>query len=309
MFGVGRILTHEGVFAAEKLPSRPPVFAHMTPVSLLRRSMPASRGKLVPLPWLASVVALMAGAVPVFGQPAPPRDTVHGPKLPFPVGEVLEYRVNVRLGGDIGYGQMRVEGPVVERGVPVWRLVSEMKAKRAFVKATDRTTSWVDPVKFATLRFEKSERHPLSNSDELVEMDLAAGTWQDDKGTPQSLGSPLPLDELSFLYFLRTIPLDREGAHTFNRHFDEARNPTLVTVGPEEVVETAAGSFVTRVVIMHVRDPKHYKGVGLIKLNIDLSPCRLPVRIVSRMPIVGTTTLSLVSRSSATSPCDSTATP
>lgn len=236
-------------------------------------------------------------------QPAAPRDTIHGAHLPFPVGEVLEYRVNVRLGGDIGHGQMRVEGPVLERGIPTWRLVSEMSAKRAFVKATDRTTSWIDPVTFSALRFEKRERHPLSNSDALVEMDLAAGTWRDDKGTSQALGSPLPLDELSFLYFLRTIPLEQEGTHTFNRHFDETRNPTLVTIGAEEVVETAAGRFATRAVIMHVRDPKHYKGVGLIKLNIELSPCRVPVRIVSRMPIVGTTTLTLVARAGAVPRC------
>lgn len=95
--------------------------------------------------------------------------------------------------------------------------------------------------------------------------------------------SPLPLDELSFLYFLRTIPLDREGAHQFNRHFGVTRNPTLVTVGAEEVVETIAGAFTTSVMIMHVRDPKHHKGIGLFKLNIELSSCRIPVRFVSHM--------------------------
>lgn len=269
----------------------------MFSASLFRISMSTVGGALL-------LAAPVLTPVCAQAQPAAPRDTTHGPKWPFPVGEVLDYRVNVAFGGNIGQGQMRVEGPVMERGVPTWRLVSEMKAKRAFVKATDRTTSWIDPVKFATIRFEKSERHPLSSSDELVEMDLVAGTWRDDKGAAQSLGSPLPLDELSFLYFLRTIPLDKEGAYTFNRHFDEARNPTMVTVGAEEVVETAAGSFTTRVVIMHVRDPKHYKGVGLIKLNIETSSCRIPVRIVSKMPIVGTTTLTLVSRSGPTGRCD-----
>lgn len=256
-------------------------------------------------------VAVLGGtlmlAAPALAQAQPAGPHEHDPtlRLPFPVGEVLDYRVNVAFGGNIGRGQMRVEGPVLERGVPTWRLVSEMQAKRAFVKATDRTTSWVDPIRFATLRFEKSERHPLSNSDEEVMMDLAAGTWRDDEGHEQTLGSPLPLDELSFLYFLRTIPLDKEASYQFARHFDEQRNPTLVTVGAEETVETDAGSFATRVVIMHVRDPKHYKGVGLIKLNIETSPCRIPVRIVSRMPIVGTTTLTLTARNGTNARCES----
>ncbi|MCO4100367.1 MAG: DUF3108 domain-containing protein [Gemmatimonas sp.] len=136
-------------------------------------------------------VAALAGAL-VLGspgrsqaQPAAPHDTTHGIRLPFAMGEVLEYQVNVSLGGNIGQGQMRVEGPVLERGIVTWRLVSEIKAKRAFVKATDRTTSWIDPVRFATTRFEKIERHPLSNSNELIEMDIAAGTWREAKGEAQ----------------------------------------------------------------------------------------------------------------------------
>ncbi len=144
---------------------------------------------------------------------------------------MLRYRVNVSLGGNIGHGEMRVEGPVTERGVVTWRLVSEMKAKRGFMKATDRTTSWLDPVRFASTRFEKQERHPLSRSDEAIEIDAEAGTYRElsgDRKAPESgdlrpLGAPNPLDELSFLYFLRTLPLDREGAHNFSRHFDESR--------------------------------------------------------------------------------------
>lgn len=247
----------------------------------------------------------LALPAPVLAQPAAPRESAHGVRLPFTTGEVLDYKVNVSFGGNIGQGQMRVEGPVAERGVNTWRLVSEMKAKRAFVKATDKTTSWLDPLRFATTRFEKVERHPLSNSNEMVEMDIPAGTWREAKGEAQALASQFPLDELSFLYFLRTLPLDKEGSHHFNRHFDETRNPTMVTVGPEEVVDTPLGAFQTRVVIMHVRDPKHYKGVGLIKINIEMSACRLPVRIVSRMPIVGTTTLTLVGRTDATNHCES----
>jgi hypothetical protein len=262
--------------------------------SLIRLSIASWCGTLL----LASPALLMA-------QPAAPRDPVPVGHLPFSTGEVLDYKVNVSFGGNIGQGQMRVEGPVSERGVTTWRLVSEMKAKRAFVKATDKTTSWLDPQRFATTRFEKVERHPLSNSSETVEMDLSAGTWREAKGEAQALASQFPLDELSFLYFLRTLPLDKEGSHHFNRHFDETRNPTMVTVGAEEMVDTPLGIFPTRVVIMHVRDPKHYKGVGLIKINIELSACRLPVRIVSRMPIVGATTLTLVGRSDPVNHCES----
>lgn len=254
------------------------------------------------LPALVGVLLLVGGAPALAAQPFVPPDHHHA--FPFLVGEVLTYRVNVSRGGNIGRGEMRVEGPVSERGVVTWRLVSEMKAKRGFVRATDKTTSWLDPVRFASTRFEKRERHPLSSSDEVVEIDAANGTYREtstehkspSEADPQTLGAPDPLDELSFLYFLRTLPLDRDGAFHFNRHFDEARNPTLVSVGAEETVETPLGSFHTRIVVMHVRDPRHFKGIGLIKVNIDTSACRLPVRIISKMPIVGTTTLTLDGR-------------
>lgn len=219
--------------------------------------------------------------------------------LPFAVGEVLQFRVNVARGGNIGTGEMRVESTPAHDPAP-WRLVSEMKARRGFLTATDRTTSWFDPTRMATARFEKRERHPLSRADERVDIDRQSGRWhstRDSVGEP--LGSDFPLDELSFLYFVRTLPLDRDSTFQFNRHYDERRNPTLVSVGAEEVLETDAGTFRTRVVVMHVRDPKHFKGIGLIKLNIDVSACRMPVRIVSKMPIVGTTTLTLTQHRSA----------
>lgn len=225
----------------------------------------------------------------------------HAPNtvLPFAVGEVLQFRVNVARGGNIGTGEMRVESTPAHEPAP-WRLVSEMKARRGFLTATDRTTSWFDPSRMATARFEKRERHPLSRADERVDIDQQSRRW---RSTRDSLGEPLgsdfPLDELSFLYFVRTLPLDRDSTFQFNRHYDERRNPTLVSVGAEEVLETDAGTFRTRVVVMHVRDPKHFKGIGLIKLNIDVSACRMPVRIVSKMPIVGTTTLTLTQHRSA----------
>ncbi|WP_309672528.1 DUF3108 domain-containing protein [Gemmatimonas sp.] len=211
----------------------------------------------------------------------------------FAMGEVLDYRVNVSRAGNVGQGQMRVEGPVMERGTLTWRLVFVMQAQRGPIKAIDRTTSWIDPTTFATTRFEKTERHPLSRDQETVEIDAANGTWARNNGVPQALATPLPLDELSFMYFLRGLPLEHDGTFTFSRHFDEARNPTVVYVRGEELVDTPAGVFRTRVLDMHVRDPKRFQGSGVIRINLDMAGCHMPVRIMSRMPIIGTTTLTL----------------
>lgn len=224
--------------------------------------------------------------------PGPVQKTV---RPPFPLGEALDYSVHVARGGEVGKGQMRVEGPVMEQGVRTWRLVFDLEAGKGPVRAIDRTTSWLDPVRFAVLRFEKTERHPLSRSEEVVTMDLAAGTWHARADArSKRLGSPLPLDELSFIYFLRTIPLDRDTTFRFDRHFDADRNPTIVQVKGEELVETPMGIFRTRIVEMQVRDPKRFRGTGLIRFNIDIADCHVPVRIRSTMPLLGATTLTLI---------------
>jgi len=46
---------------------------------------------------------------------------------------------------------------------------------------------------------------------------------------------------------------------------------------------------------MRVRDPRRYRGEGVIRIHITDDRCRLPVRIQSTMPVVGTTVLTLES--------------
>jgi hypothetical protein len=213
--------------------------------------------------------------------------------LPFGVGEALNYQVRVARIGDVGKGRMWIEGPVVEQGVPTWRMRFEMEAGKGPIRATDRTSSWFDPRRFAILRYEKQERHVLSRSDEHVTIDPSSGRWADADGGGGALGSEFPLDELSFLYLLRTLPLERDTVIRIDRHFDARRNPTIVRIVGRDTLTTPAGIFRTRVIEMEVRDPKRYKGTGTIRIHLDATDCHVPVRIESRMPVLGITTLTL----------------
>lgn len=249
-----------------------------------------------PMFWGARSVLALALAFSTGARDASAQVEVYAratPRLPFGPGEVLEYRVNVSIAGNVGTGVMRVELQERSAAAAIWVLHSEIEAGRGFIRANDRTTSWLDPARFAITRFEKFERHPLSRSEERVVINVAAGTFTDSGSPPAPLGSPRPLDELSFVYLLRTLPLDRDTTFTIERHFDPARNPTVVRVLGEEVISTPAGIFRTRIVEMDVKDPKRFRGTGTIRLNIDVGGCRVPVRIESRMPPFGTTTLLL----------------
>lgn len=60
-----------------------------------------------------------------------------------------------------------------------------------------------------------------------------------------------------------------------------------------EPLATPAGAFRTVLVEMRVRDPRRYRGEGVIRINFTDDAERLPVRIESTMPMVGTAVLLL----------------
>jgi Protein of unknown function (DUF3108) len=105
--------------------------------------------------------------------------------------------------------------------------------------------------------------------------------------------SDTPLDELSFMYFIRTLPLEPNSTYRFNRHFDAARSPTSVKVVRREIIATPAGRFQTILVEMRVKDPRRYHGEGVIRINLSDDAMRIPVRIESTMPVVGTAVMTL----------------
>lgn len=217
--------------------------------------------------------------------------------LPFAVGERLTYRARAARMGVTGRGSMWVEGPVTVRGRHVYLLRFEFRAGLGPVKAVDETESWLDPVAMASLRFHKHERHPLSRYSERVELFPEERRWQAEDGRRGDSPTGAPLDELSFMYFIRTLPLAPDSTYRFERHFEAGRNPASVRVVRRETVTTNAGVFRTILVELRVKDPRRYRGDGLIKINLSDDARRLPVRIESTMPIIGNAVLALESYS------------
>ena len=222
--------------------------------------------------------------------------------LPFAVGDTLSYSARVSKVGRVGRAMMWVDGPSEIRGTAAWVLRFRFSARVGPVKAEDRTESWIDARTMATLRFHKHERHPLSRHDEQVELFPAERRWQADDGETGESASAAPLDELSFMYFIRTLPLVADTTFVFDRHYDAARNPTIVKVLGRESVATGDGEFQTVRLEMRVRDPRRYRGEGIIRINLTDDARRLPVRIESAMPVIGTAVLTLDSHVSGPRP-------
>lgn len=215
-------------------------------------------------------------------------------ELPFAVGEMLEYRVRVARVKASGRGVMSVAGPVEIRGVRTYLLRFDFKAGLGPFQAIDRTESWLDPRNMTALRFHKKEKHPLASGTQQVEMYPDERRWEGMQGSSGESPSSLPLDELSFIYFIRTLPLEPDSTYEFDRHFQADRNPIVVRVLGRDTVATGIGNVPAILVEMRVRDPARYRDAeGVIRIHFTEDARRLPVRIESDMPVVGRAVMTL----------------
>jgi hypothetical protein len=213
--------------------------------------------------------------------------------LPFAPGEVLVFRAKSPRFGEFARATMRVEGPIVMRGTDVYRLVFELRGKVLLFGVSDLTRSWLDPERMTSLRYSKEEHSPLGTREESVDLAPAEGRWTDAKGKGGELATATPLDELSYLYYIRTLPLADDGVYTADLHYDVARNPVTIAVVGRERITVPAGEFDTIIVEMRVNDRGRFGGEGTVRLNLTTDAAHVPVRIESSMPVAGKVTLEL----------------
>ena len=238
--------------------------------------------------WIAGGAALL-----LLGAPAA---AAQAPAEPLFANERLTYQVSVSKFGRIGRGSMTAGGPVDVRGTCVYVLRFEFQTRVGPVKVVNRSESWFDAARGATLRFHKHEKSPLSTHDEKIEVYPAEWRWQGADGSGGESPTADPLDELSYIYVLRTLPLEVDSTYRLNRHFDAGRNPTTLHVVRRDTISTPAGTFPTLLVEMRVRDARRYRGEGVLRFWLSDDSLRVPVRMESKLPIVGSAVLTLETR-------------
>ncbi len=231
------------------------------------------------------------------------RSQATGAPLPFAVGERLVYDAHAGPGLN-GKAEMWIEGPVDVRGTPAMVLRFTFAARVGLLRVEDNTTSWLDPVRMATLRFVKEEHHLLARHSEDVSVEPIERKWKSADGREGTSPSSRPLDELSFIYAVRTFSLPDGATLVLDRHFDPDRSPTTLRSLGNGSVTTKAGVFSTREVEMRVRDARNYKGEGVIRFSLSDDACHRPIRIESRIPGAGTVVLTLASAAPTIAACE-----
>ncbi|MDQ3809179.1 MAG: DUF3108 domain-containing protein [Chloroflexota bacterium] len=162
--------------------------------------------------------------------------------VPFAVGERATY--DVKFGAvKVGDGRMEVLGIEDVRGRDAWRTVFTVKGGTFFYKVNDRYESWIDTETFESLRFVQDLEEGGRDRERHFEIYPERAIFvQREKGEVEPSVQD-PLDEGSFLYFVRTVPLEVGQTYQFHRYFKTDRNPVIIRVLRRERVRVPAGVF------------------------------------------------------------------
>ena len=162
-------------------------------------------------------------------------------KVPFAAGERLVY--DVKFGSlRVGSGAMEVLGTSVIRGRVAWHTVFSVKGGTLFYKVHDRYESWFDVTSLSSLRFKQQIDEGSYERERTFEIFPERSAYQEDeKAERPSVAQPL--DDGSFLYFVRTLPLEVGQTYTFERYFKPDRNPVTIKVLRRERIQVPAGTL------------------------------------------------------------------
>lgn len=162
-------------------------------------------------------------------------------RIPFGVGEKADY--DVKFGPiHVGSGSMSVVGEDVVRGHPTWHTVFRVKGGTFFYHVDDLLESWIDPRTFSSLRHTADLNEGSRDRERHFEIYPERGIFvEDDKPAQPTVSRPL--DDGSFLYFIRTVPLEVGKTYSFDRYFRPDRNPVKITVLRRERITVPAGTF------------------------------------------------------------------
>lgn len=174
------------------------------------------------------------------GAPALAQDGGRMP-VPYGVGERLEY--DVRFGRvKVGSGTMEVVGTTHVRDRETWHTVFTVRGGTLVYKVNDRYESWIDTRTGNSLRY-RQDQHEGSRDVERTFEFFPERAMYSENGEPEKASVQNPLDDASFIYFLRTIPLNVGETYHFERYFIPDRNPVTIRVLRRERIRVPAGEF------------------------------------------------------------------
>lgn len=247
---------------------------------------------------MVAAALLLSGGPLAAAQNGPPpvrwtRDAVA--PVPFGVGERMEYDVKYGILGTVGKGVLEVAEIDTIRGHPSYRIDFTLKGGIPFARVDDRMQSWLDVSRLISHRFDQNVNEVGYQRHRIIDFFPAQGRWERvDVVESGELATEKPLDDISFLYFVRTLPLEVGETYTIPRYWKDEGNPVTVKVLRREMVKLPAGEFNTIVVRPIIKTKGLFSEGGEAEVYFTDDDRRLLVQLKSK---VSFGTLNLVLKS------------
>jgi hypothetical protein len=159
-------------------------------------------------------------------------------RTPFHVGERFTYDAKINS-ISAGKATVSVEGLETVRGVPTFHTIFDVRGRVLFKKFANHYESWFDTTNLVTMRhIQKTD-----DVDKTYEFYPSKQIYIKNGDGVENPSVAMPIDESSFLYFLRTLPLDVGKTYTVPRYYHAMKNPIEIRVDRRERVKVPAGEF------------------------------------------------------------------
>lgn len=203
--------------------------------------------------------------------------------VPFLEGESLVY--DLKFGAlRIGTGRMRVLGVDTVREREAWHVRFTVSGGTFFYKVNDVYESWMDVTTLNSLRYhqdtDQGGRERMRSFDIFPELAVFRETYGREREFP-SVSEPL--DDGSFLFFIRTVPLEVGQVYHFNRYFRPDRNPVTIRVLRREKVRVPAGTFDAIVVQPIIKTAGIFSEGGRAEIWLSDDDKRMMLQMKSRL--------------------------
>lgn len=237
---------------------------------------------------IALLAAMATSAVAqdsVYHSPAPTANATlpsGAAAVPWTVGERLRY--DVKFGFiKAGSGEMTVVGVETVRGRPAWHGRFTVHGGYLALRVDDVLETWMDATTLSSLRFVQDFSEIGRERQKTFDIFPEKSTFiQVGKGEKPSVAQPL--DDGSFLYFIRTVPLTLGKTYEFHRYFIPDRNPVKIRVLRRETIKVPAGTFDCIVIQPIIKTKGIFSENGEAEIWLTDDARRIMVQMKSKLP-------------------------
>ena len=227
--------------------------------------------------------------------PPPPARPMWGEVFPVPFGPGERTEYQVKMGAfTVGAGHMEVHGLQPVRGHATYHVSMGVQGGRLGLRVNNLYQSWIDIRSLASRRFIQDQNEIRTRRYRHFEFYPEERRYERvDLVENGDLPTDLPLDDIAFVYYVRSLPLEVGETYTLDRYFRESGNPVIIHVLRKEVVEVPAGTFNTIVVQPVIQTSGLFGDGGRAEVYFSDDDRRLMVMMNSRMPIIRSLSLHL----------------